>query len=401
MVAQAIPLLLGPVLSRVFTPEDFAVYEIYLTVGGLFAVVACLRFEMAIMLPKTIDESLKIVRANMRLSWIIAGVCGVLVYSFSGYLTDLTQSQKLFQFLWAIPLFVVLTGWYQSFYNFKSREKKFKSVATGRIVQSSGVNGFPLALQGFNSGGFSLILGHLLGLAGSIATLWDKRYLQGERAHFKTLFKTYKDFPLINAPHVFADQLLQRFGITLLLMDQFGPAFAAFFALSNKYLKGPLRLIANSVSIAFFQQSAEESNNQQTSTSTVLKTSVISLAIGLPMLIILGLYGGPIFSWVFGEQWEMAGTISSIMVWALFSNFLSSPVSTLPIVKGKQKQAFIYAILGQGIPLLLTFGMIRGMWMTELNWFDTPALNALSVYAATSSLYFMLLWIWYLKLARQ
>ena len=51
-LAQAIPVLISPILTRLYSPEDFGVYAIYFSVLMITSVVATGKYEMAIVLPK-------------------------------------------------------------------------------------------------------------------------------------------------------------------------------------------------------------------------------------------------------------------------------------------------------------------------------------------------------------
>ncbi|OYT14961.1 MAG: hypothetical protein B7C24_15535 [Bacteroidetes bacterium 4572_77] len=49
--AQAIPFLLEPVISRLFLPQEFGVFELYVAFVTIIGSIATLRYEMAIVLP--------------------------------------------------------------------------------------------------------------------------------------------------------------------------------------------------------------------------------------------------------------------------------------------------------------------------------------------------------------
>ncbi len=54
VMAQALPLLLGPLLTRLFSPAEFGLFHLFAAVAANAAVVACARFEFA--LPLAADE---------------------------------------------------------------------------------------------------------------------------------------------------------------------------------------------------------------------------------------------------------------------------------------------------------------------------------------------------------
>ena len=51
-IAQAIPITISPILTRIYTPEDFGVFALFVAIVGFIAVIASGRYEQAIMLPK-------------------------------------------------------------------------------------------------------------------------------------------------------------------------------------------------------------------------------------------------------------------------------------------------------------------------------------------------------------
>ena len=55
---------------------------------------------------------------------------------------------------------------------------------------------------------------------------------------------------------------------------------------------------------------------------------------------------------VFSEKWRGAGEYSQIMAPWFLLNFITSPISFLPLILGKQKQFFYIAIAGAAIMIL-------------------------------------------------
>ncbi len=51
-IAQAISLLLAPVITRLYSPSDFGTFTFLIALAGGIALIGTFRYEMAIMLPK-------------------------------------------------------------------------------------------------------------------------------------------------------------------------------------------------------------------------------------------------------------------------------------------------------------------------------------------------------------
>ena len=80
-VAQALPLLLGPWLTRLYTPQQFGVYHLFAAVSANLAVVACARYEFALPLVGDAGDAAALRTLCLR---VLAGVtlasCGVTVW---------------------------------------------------------------------------------------------------------------------------------------------------------------------------------------------------------------------------------------------------------------------------------------------------------------------------------
>ena len=59
-LAQLIPLLAEPVLTRLFPPEDFGLLALFISISSLFAIVATGRYELAVMLPSKDEDAVNL-----------------------------------------------------------------------------------------------------------------------------------------------------------------------------------------------------------------------------------------------------------------------------------------------------------------------------------------------------
>lgn len=60
-VAQIIPLAISPLLTRLYSPNEFAIFAMYSAILAIFSVIACFRFEIAIPIPKEEKEAFELV----------------------------------------------------------------------------------------------------------------------------------------------------------------------------------------------------------------------------------------------------------------------------------------------------------------------------------------------------
>ena len=76
-IAQAIPIAISPILTRIYTPEDFGVFALYMAIAAIISVVSTGRYEMAIMLPKRNED----VNAIVKLLLILLSSISIFFFS--------------------------------------------------------------------------------------------------------------------------------------------------------------------------------------------------------------------------------------------------------------------------------------------------------------------------------
>ena len=70
-LAQALPLLLGPLLTRLYTPTQFGLYHLFMAVAANLAVVACARYEHALPMAQRCRKALHSALATTSVTTVI------------------------------------------------------------------------------------------------------------------------------------------------------------------------------------------------------------------------------------------------------------------------------------------------------------------------------------------
>jgi len=354
-IAQAIPIAISPILTRIYTPEDFGVFALYMSVASILSVVATGRYELAIMLPKKDEDAINIVALSIMISFFVSFITLLIVFFFNASLTSLLGNPEISAWLYFVPLTVLLTGIYQSFNYWSNRKKEYKRLATSRVVQS-GVTATTNLGMGFNGFGASgLIVGGVLGQGVATAVLGrlvfgeDKERLKSVRKlKVFALAKRYVKFPIFNLPNAIIDGLRVS-GINILIAKYFVIATLGQFSLAWKMVQVPLSLIGGSLSQVFFQQIAQADKVELHSIvwNFLKKLFVISF----PIFIFIYLFSGELFTFIFGEEWKLAGEAASIMAPWFLLNFLSMPMAHVFIVMNKQEVVLIVSIVYMILPI--------------------------------------------------
>ncbi len=371
-IAQAIPIAISPILTRIYTPEDFGIFALYMSIATLLSVVATARYELAIMLPKKDEDAANIVVLSLLISVIVSAVSLLLLYLFNARITELLANPNIAIWLYFIPFSVLLTGIYQSFNYWNNRKKQYRLLATSRVVRSAATASSNLSMGFYGLGSSGLIIGGLIGQGVATSMLTHITYKEHQQQFKKikklkilALMKRYKKLPIFNLPNALIDGF-RLLAITVLIAKFFTTATLGQFSLAWKMVQAPMSLIGSSLSQVFFQKVAAA---QKYELHTIVKQFVFkAFIVSLPIFLMIYFFAVDIFTVIFGENWKLAGEVASALAPWLFLNFLTSPLSTIFIVLSRQESVLVFAIFYMIVPLsiILLYRNIDFIEMLEI-----------------------------------
>jgi len=171
VISQIIPFLIAPIITRIFTPIDFAVQANFIALIMLISSVAALRYEVAIVLPRNHRKA----RAIASLSFILIIIFSLLsnvLFFLKDFITQVYNDQVLPQYIWLVSIAVLVVASYNTFHNICLRYGLFRHLSYSKIAQST-VGQLLIAAWGYwQWGGNGLIYGWFLGQLLSMVYLY-------------------------------------------------------------------------------------------------------------------------------------------------------------------------------------------------------------------------------------
>lgn len=341
--AQALMVLAAPLLTRLFSPEDFGLLAVYTGLLALFLVVACLRYEIAIPLPE--DEQVATDVAALCLLTVTGNslLIGTLVYFTGDDIASLLGVPKLSPYLWLLPIGVFFGGLYQVFNLWAVRRKQFRSIAGTRITQV--FTTLVVQLLGHALGPVALLLGQTAGQGmGSYSlgksTLNGSSLRKTSPAGIIAAAKRYHRFPLFSTwSGLFSTAGSQL--PALMFAALFGPVATGLYGLAQRVLGTPMAVIGSAIGSVFLADAAEAHREKRLAP---LVASVFErlVHIAMPPALLLLIAGPELFTLVFGLEWREAGHFAQWMAPWLCIVFVTSPLSTLFEVMELQKKELLF-----------------------------------------------------------
>ena len=134
--AQGLGILVAPIVARLFAPEAFGVAALFASLAGIIGVVACLRYELTIMLPKTDEEAANLFGLCLFFVIIITGISALGCFFAGDVIADLLKSSELKKYLWLVPVSVFISGTFLALNYWNSRTKHFGRLSIARVISS-------------------------------------------------------------------------------------------------------------------------------------------------------------------------------------------------------------------------------------------------------------------------
>ena len=352
--AQALPIAVSPILTRLYTPEEFGVFAMYLAVASILGVLVTGRYELAILIPKQDRDDIHIAALSAVLSVLLSGLLLLVVIAFNQPIAQLLGAPELSAWLYWVPASTLLSGIYQSLNYWSNRKSQYKRLAISRTVQSGSASLAQLGAGYAGVGATGMVGGQLAGQVFSTAVLTrliyqeDKALIQTiQKNRIIVLAKKYLNFPKYMIPGQLFNVASGQAPLFILAIF-FGPLVVGFYSLSQRVLVAPMSLVGGAIGDVYRNEAAkyyrENGNCLSVYKSAMAKLFILSLLVTLPIL----LFGPDLYSLIFGESWRQAGEIGSLLAIMIFFQGISSPTSQTVLLAGLQKIDLIW----QGLRLV-------------------------------------------------
>jgi O-antigen/teichoic acid export membrane protein len=294
IIAQAIPLAVSPLLTRIFSPEDFGLFALYFSISQIICVFITARYESAIILPENDDDGINLVALSVSITCAVTAILLIIVFISRTVLKNLLTEAGLFNYILLMPLTVFSIGIYNTFNLWLNRQKKFTGISAGKIIRSSFSSGLSIGFGFTILKSAGLIIADTIGqfIAGIYVFFMSFRYkrrlldaVSGKK--MVSMAKRYSHFPKYNVVSGLFEKGSGQIPV-ILLSSFFGASVTGFFSLSQRIIAAPGSLIGVSVGDVFRQHASVEYKETGNCHSTFMKLFKLLLLVAvIPFTVIL------------------------------------------------------------------------------------------------------------------
>jgi len=388
-LAQVFNAAFYPVITRLYSPEDFGIFTLFMASLGLLMVIGSLKYESSIPIADNEEKAINALSLCIIVILILSGVLALIFLFFGKSIFNTLNATPLYNYRYFLTLTFLLAVLYNILVQWNLRQKNFKILARTKAGKTLVMGLIKTGLGIISLGPLGLIFGKIFSEISGISNFGllffkkNKRLINSININEVIwISKRYKRFPIFAS----FSQLFNKAGLELpifFITSLYGSSVVGLYGLSHIIVSLPVSLISNSVADVFYAEVAS-SGKKNPKKLKLLSNKLIKklILIGVGPVLALMLFGPQLFSFIFGAEWYDSGVYARILALLVFARFIFNPISKIFYAFEKQKQSLLLNLL-RVILVLLTFIIAGSFNLTSYQAVGLYSISMIIVYLST------------------
>lgn len=352
-MAQAIGVLAMPVVTRLYTPEDYSILSLFMQIVFFINILITFRYEYFINLSKNKYRASNTIKTIITIGFTMLPIILIILYFGGNIISEQLNNKSIVNYLIVSPFLALLISISIAFQFMSQWLENYKVSGRSEIVNKFGVMIFSIILYFIFESAWGLVLATICGYTMKVVYLY--KFLNGKLIdkyiNVKKRINIYKKVAIKygaqSSSMVFSNILL-TFTATIpsvFILKEYGSFELGQFALVNATLYLPSSLIGSAIGQVYYQR-ASKNHSQGKGFNDLWKTTAKKLMIiSLPIYIIISMISPWVYPLIFGNQWYMAGEMASIISIAAFFSMTTTPLDKAYLIVNAWKYIMIFNIL--------------------------------------------------------
>lgn len=394
VMAQVIALLAYLALTRIFSPADYALFNIFYSYIEVLIILSTCKYELAIVVAEDETESAAVSRFALRLNtWVsMAMLTVVLVLYLLGCLPGAFSQLGVLSLL--IPPMVYFSGTSRVYTALYNRVHRYQLIAASTTVNSAAGAFLKIifGLLGMHRSG--LPLGAVFGQA--FANLLYRLRLRTlhlpkvTREHCMTAARKHRNFPLYVASKDFINSLSSNLPFLWLAL-YFDKVEVGLFALALTFTFRPVNLLNTAFERVLYARTAEFVRDQKSIGKIIGSFLLYINLVALPVCVVGWFVAEPLFAFLFGGRWSGCGVyVQALLPWVYVMLSSTSLMFISNVFSTQRIEFYFYLVLLALRMAAIAVGILAGDFLL-----------AIRLYATAGTLVAVSLLIWYLLQVRR
>lgn len=350
VLSQVFLFLVTPILSRIYSVEDFGYLSIFIGISSFLSVISGGKYELALGIPSNNKSAKRIY--NLTINIVFYFFIFYVFVSFLFYFLYLPEILILF-----IPFYVFLVAVYSLQNYWFQRDKKYKDISLILLMQTLSNIFWGLVLGWFNVK-YGLIYSSLLSFLLPICYMMylDKRFFEVSflKKYHIVLAKKYRYFPryvVISDLFMTASQQL----LPILFALMYNATVVGLFSMANRLVRIPNIVITSAITNVFRNNAIDAIRISGNCRDLYVSTFKKLVLVGFSVYLLIFLLAPTLFVLILGDKWMSAGYFCSILSILLMVEFCSVPLNSIFALINKQRVLMVIQVSNFVLGFLVLF----------------------------------------------
>ena len=336
--AQLISILILPLLSRIYTPEDFGLFSLFTQITAFFGIIITFRLEYFLLLNKSSNEISSYLNKIFKISFVLTIVYTIILFFFNHKLIFFSIDLSNTVYFILCPLAALFFSYSILFQQLVQKKEDFKISGFSEVINKM-FYGSTALLGFFYKNVIFLIMASIIGPFSKAIFLVKKSNFNILKKSFSPLTIGIVKKDIIKNSISFSTSSFIQFFIGILpilyITKTFSITTLGHFSLVISCLYLPTSLLGSALGQVYFQRSSSLFQEKKSFWKIWIKTFKTVVYIGIPAYSIVYLLSPELFPIVFGDEWVDAGTYARTFSIASFFTFISTPMDRTSFILNK------------------------------------------------------------------
>lgn len=377
VIAQVILLVAAPVIARLYTPHDFGISGVYLSVLGVMTVGCMFRYEPAIAASKTRREAAVVTKLSMSLAICTSLLLLALTGVAQRYVSHLHSDLRLISpFFYWVPIGTAMTGSYIALSVWAARFQEIRLLSRTKLQQAFSAVLVQLFIPWVHRGPAGLLVGQVAGQSGGAISLLRRAWLKDRDAfrgigarEMAAAARRYIRFPTMAFPAIMLESLFLNAPL-IVLTSLYGAVLAGWVTLASRVFFLPGLLVGRSLAQVFLGELAELSalGNRRALEDLFWRRLKQLSVIGIAICVVAAVLAPLLIPIVFGKEWRNAWVCAELLMPTLLGTLVASVFGSALDVLERQ-DLHLLRELGRTMLLLIAIAVLyifRPPWQVAL-----------------------------------
>ena len=337
-------------VSRLYSPTAFGTYAVFYALVVILGSVASLALHNAILLEDDDCAAVHAACLSFAATFATSVVLAMVLFAMPEYWLHWAVGAETMSILPLLPLTVMTSSGYESLYTWCIRKGYYQQLASNKVILGISTMLIQISIGLMKLEAIGFVLANLLGYLLAIFLLYRLFHTDISASKpdinfesIKAQLKKYKELPLYSVPASLLNTLSSQLP-EFMINKLFGTHQLGQYSLANRMVNMPLSFLASSLQDIFRQKASTEFALTGSCKVTYATFLALMILVSLVLLVPTVLIVPELFPLIFGKQWNQSGYLIRVMIFLLAVRFISSPLSYIWIIRGKQKMDFLWQI---------------------------------------------------------